>query len=136
MRNDHGHKIPQGSDGGTIRRPGHWPWPKCAPRHFGKLSGYIGAPAPSNSQATQVGGIQFVGLEIGKDRVDLVGDLFQFGKPSLVLDVSLDPFVDITLGGLREGAVFQHRSIGADNLGMKRICRSGWGRDGLAGVCR
>ena len=67
---------------------------------LGSFLSKSGFPASSTGQATQVGSIQFVGLKIGKDSVDLLGDHFQFGQASPVLDVSLDPFVNITLGGL------------------------------------
>ena len=81
---------------------------------LGSFLGSSGAPAPSNGQATQIGGVQFVGLEIGEDGVDLLGNLFQFGQAGPVLDVGLDPFVDITLGGFPQ---YRHEEDQQERLG-------------------
>ena len=56
---------------------------------LGGTQGNFGVPAPGNGQATQVGKVQFVGLEIGDDGVNLFGDLLQLGQSSPVLDVGL-----------------------------------------------
>ena len=91
-------------------------------------------PASSNGQAAQVGSVQFVGLEIGDDGVNLFGNLFQFGQTSPVLDVGLDPLIDLSLGGFRWCVEFQYWSLGPDNIGMKRISRSSRSRGRLFGV--
>ena len=63
----------------------------------------------------------------------LFGNLFQFGQTSPVLDVGLDPLIDFSLGGFRWCVVFQYWSLGPDNVGMKRISRSGRSRGRLFG---
>ena len=96
MKNGHGHKIPPGSDEGTIRRPERW---RIKHVHISSLrESWI--PAPSNHKAAKIWGVQMVSLEVSENRVDLSGDLLQLREASLVLDIGLDPLVNLSLGGL------------------------------------
>ena len=88
---------------------------------LGGALGRFGIPAPSNGETAKIGKVQLVGLEGGDDGVNLFSDVFQLGQESLILDVGFDPLVDASLRSCDWSAVFQYRSISADNIVMKWI---------------
>ena len=88
---------------------------------LGGALGQLGVPAPGNGKTAEIGKVQLVGLEGGDDGVNLFSDVFQLGQESLILDVGFDPLVDASLRSCDWSAVFQYRSISADNIVMKWI---------------
>ena len=76
-------------------------------------------------EATEVGSVQFVGLQGGENRVDLSGDLDQLGDAALLLDMGPDPLLHFILGGCARSFIFQNRSaaqgVGGGSLALRGI---------------
>ena len=98
--------------------------------------GQFGVPAPGNGKAAEIGKVQLVSLEGRDDGVNLFSGVLQFGQASPVLDVGFDPLVDFSLSSFRRCIVLQDWSMGADNIGVKRVRRNSrrWGWTSLVRV--